>query len=976
MSGFRLEDGNASVGLQTISFSFDGKSMQGLPGDTLASALLANGVSLFGRSFKYHRPRGLLSAGWEEPNALVTLGTGARAEPNIPATTIELFAGLTAVSQNRWPSLAFDAMSITGLASPMLSAGFYYKTFMGPTKRAWMWFEPMIRRAAGLGSAPSKPDPDSYAARNHFTDVLVVGAGPAGIAAALAAAQSGARVTLAEQSSNIAGSGDLATWTLNALADLKARGVLILPRTTVFGLYDGTTLGAIERVADHLSAPLPGMPRQRFWTIRARQIVLATGALERPLVFAGNDRPGVMLADAVRRYAVDHAVAAGREVTVFTNNDSAYSAAAAMHRAGVRVRAVIDQRRAPSATCVACAKALGAEMISEATIVATHGRPAMSAISVRTADGRTRRIASDCLATSGGWTPVVHLASQTGAPPTFDTDLGAFVPGTSPRDCQSAGSARGLLQTADCLSDGATAGAEAATRIGLTAVRPDLPAIALHPVGLQSEPLRAIVGRQKAFVDFQNDVTAADILQAHAEGFQAVEHLKRYTTLGMGTDQGKTSNINAIRLMAAATGCEPAAVGATRFRPPFTPVSLGALAGPHAGHHLQPARRTPMQGWHEANGGLMTPVGTWHRPRAYLREGETLHDAYIREARSVRNAAGLCDVSTLGKIDVQGPDSAQFLDRVYSNPMASLSVGKARYGVMLREDGMMFDDGTVWRLADHRYLITTTTGGAGAVMLHLESLLALHWPELRVCVTSTTTQWAGMSLAGPRARDVLARVTDADISAQAIPFMGIAQARAGEIPLTIARLSFSGELAFELFTPSTHGVDLWGRVIEAGKPLGLVPYGIEALGALRIEKGHVAGAELDGRVSPHNLGLSTMLSKRKAYIGSALANREGLLDRDRYELVGLLSVAGTPLQAGAHVVTGSAGAPGPSQGFVSSVTYSVAFDREIALALVKGGKSRIGQRLFAADPVRGKHHAVDCVDPHFLDPKGERMKDD
>ena len=989
MSGYRLGQGGLVDRDAPIGFSFDGRAMHGLAGDTLASALIASGVRLVGRSFKYHRPRGIMAAGCEEPNALVTLGAGARAAPNTQATMAPLSEGLTATSQNRWPALRLDLRALAGLAGPALSAGFYYKTFMGPTARAWMWFEPLIRRAAGLGLAPDGPDPDVYDHRNHFTDVLVVGAGISGLAAAMRAAEAGLRVTIADQAIGpggvmrgaAAGLGGQAcgAWAESVWADLGARGVTRLPRTTVFGLYDGTTLGAVEETG-------LDVPRQRVWTIRAGQVVLATGAFERPLVFPGNDRPGVMLCDAIRRYAEEYGVAAGRRIVLFTNNDSAYGAADALQRAGVGITALADLRPDPPEACRSLADRAGIELLAGHAVTATHGAQGLRAVTLRPVDGGAeRRIAADCLGTSGGWAPVIHLPSQMDRAPAFDERLQAFVPGAPTGPWRAAGAAAGIYAADACRASGAGAGAAAAAAITGDEMVRTAPAAADHDAGDSADatflardpaPVGALPGRGKALVDFQNDVTAGDVALAHREGYRAVEHLKRYTTLGMATDQGKTSGVNAIALLADAAGQGPAETGTTRFRPPYTPVTLGALAGRRRGRAFEPDRRTPMHDWHVDRDAVMSPVGAWWRPRAYPAPGESLRDAAIREARAVRDAVGLCDVSTLGKIEVQGPDAAEFLDRVYANAMRKLPVGRARYGLMLRVDGMLLDDGTLWRLGEDRFLMTTTTGGAGAVMAHLEELLALAWPDLRVAVASVTAQWAGMSLAGPRAREVLAQIIDgADVGAGALPFMGLCEVEAGDIPVTVARLSFSGELAFELFCPADRGRDLWERVIAAGAPMGLVPYGTEALGTLRIEKGHVAGGELDGRVSAHDLGLAGLLSSRKPFIGKALADRPGLLSEERPALVGLVSMTGVPLRAGAHLVNGPADAPGPSEGHVTSTTYSPALDREIALALVSGGGRRIGERLYAADPVHDSHVEVECVSPHFLDPEGRRMRD-
>ncbi|GAB4352418.1 MAG: sarcosine oxidase subunit alpha [Kiloniellaceae bacterium] len=973
MSGYRLP---SFSGGKPLHFVFDGQHYQGFEGDTLASALLASGVDLFGRSFKYHRPRGLLSAGVEEPNALVTLRVGARAEPNTRATMVELFDGLEATSQNRWPSLGFDVMAVNGLAGPLLSAGFYYKTFMGPTRRAWMLYEHFIRKAAGLGAGTTLPDPDRYEEMNAFCDVLVVGAGPAGLMAAQTAAESGARVILADEQSALA--RDMPA----ALAALE--NVALLPRTTVYGYYDDNTLGAVERVADHLPVPAAGQPRERHWTFRAKQVVLATGAIERPIVFGDNDRPGVMLADAGRIYVERHGVAPGHQVAVFANNDGAYRSVAALTKAGVAIAAIVEARREISARARQIAEDSGAELLLGQVVTRALGGKRLSGIEVapydpaKGAGSAARRIGCDCLLVSGGWTPTIHLASQAGGPARWDATLTAFLPGQATQPWRAAGACNGALGTAAAMAEGARAGAEAATACGFTASDLPLPAIADEPLADAPLPVwdaRGPSNKGKAFVDFQHDVTADDVSLAHREGFRSVEHLKRYTTLGMATDQGKTSNVNGLALMARERQLTIPEVGTTRFRPPYTPVTLGALAGQARGSHFRPTRRTALHDWHLAHGAEMIEAGLWLRPRIYRQGNETVEQAYVREARAVRESVGMVDVSTLGKIDVQGPDAAEFLNRVYSNGFLKLPEGKARYGLMLREDGFLWDDGTTWRLSDTRFLMTTTTANAAPVLTRLEFLLAAVWPELKVAVTSVTEQWAGMAVSGPNSRKVLAAcLDDIDMANDALPFMGVRKGQLNGVPVLVARLSFSGELAYEVYCGAHHGEAVWTRILAAGEPFGMIPYGVEALGTLRIEKGHVAGPELDGRTTAEDLGLAGMVSSKKSFIGSAMLDREGLTDPQRLKLVGLVSADGGKIRAGAHLVAADDGhRPPKSLGHVTSVTYSPVLEKYIALGLLEDGRSRIGQELVATYPLKNIDVAVEVVSPHFFDPDGSRM---
>ncbi|MDQ6432973.1 sarcosine oxidase subunit alpha [Mesorhizobium sp. LHD-90] len=980
---------------RTIRFSFDGKSLTGHAGDTLASALLANGISLVARSFKYHRPRGVLTAGIDEPSALVTVLKGEEREPNVPATMLEIYDGLVVVSQNRFPSLAVDVGAVNGLAGKAISAGFYYKTFMGPVigplkgTRFWMVCEHFIRRAAGLGSAGTAPDSSRYERMYAFCDVLVVGSGPAGLMAAKAASEGGARVILAELDSRFGGSANwsgetidslpAADWAADTVRDLSGReNVRLLPRTTVWGYYDSNGLAALERVTDHKEKPGKGEPRHRHWSIRAGTVVLATGAFERPLVFPGNDRPGVMLASAAQRYAAEFGVLPGEKIAVFANNDGAYAAAKTLRDSGAAITAIVDVRADISAEARAIASAVGGHLLLRHAVVATEGGKHVSGIKVQGFDlasrrltGEARHLDADCLIVSGGWSPVIHLASQAGAAPKWDETLQAFLPPEPAQNWIGAGSFNGRFTTAEALAEGLSAGLRAAGGNGHPEAVPEVEHAAPFS---EPAPVFEIPAKGKAFVDLQHDVTAEDVRLAHREGFISVEHLKRYTTLGMATDQGKTSNVPGLAIMADALGKPVAEVGTTRFRPPFASVSIGALAAERYGD-IKPERLTPMHDWHVAQGAKMYAAGLWYRPQIYGKPGETVEQAYVRETKTVREIAGIVDVSTLGKIAVQGPDAATLLDRVYTNMFSTLAVNKARYGLMLREEGIAFDDGTTWRLGEHDFLMTTTTANAGKVMQHLEYYLDVVWPDLKVHVTSVTDQWAGAAIAGPKAREILATcVTGTAVDNATLPFMGIVSGEIAGVPVKICRLSFSGEMAFEVYCGAGHGTHVWEALVEAGKPFGMVPYGLEALGTLRIEKGHVTGAEIDGRTTASDLHLDWMLSKKKPFIGSNMLGREGLVAGDRLRLVGLISLDNRPLNGGAHIVEQVDEAnPRHSIGHITAVCYSPALGKYIGLALVKGGKSRHGTRAFISDPLRKRFGPVEIVSHHFFDPEGSRM---
>jgi sarcosine oxidase subunit alpha len=992
---FRLPTGGQIDRGRVLRFTFDGQEYEGHPGDTLASALLANGVRLVARSFKYHRPRGIFSAGPEEPSALVQLESGAHTEPNRRATDIALYDGLRAASQHAWPRLDTDFGALIGGFGRLFPAGFYYKTFMQP-RALWrhVW-EPLLRHMAGLGRAPSLPDPSRYDKCHTHCDVLVVGAGPAGLSAALAAGRGGARVILADSEPIFGGAllrrpyridgEDGTAWAAAVVAEFTAMPeVRLLPATTLLGRYDDNYLVAAERVGDLLGPSTPaGLRRQRLWHIRARRVVLATGALERPLVFAGNDRPGIMLASAVETYLRRYAVLPGSRAVLFADNDDAYRTAAVLTEAGATVAAIVDPRATPGIAAQQLVRAI--PLYSGYTVAATAGRKALRRIRIQPIAGTGDRIAIDCdlLAVSGGWNPTLHLFAQAQGRLRFDESLAAFVPDGKAAGVECAGAARGSFALSRCLAEGAAAGARAAALCGFGSGEASSPPATPEEEGASPGHLSLLPlpqGGRRAFVDLHNDVTAADIALAAREGFVASEHLKRYTTLGMGTDQGKTGNVAGLALLAMMTGRDIGETAPTTFRPPYVPVTLGLLAGRSRGRLADPVRLTPMYQWHVAAGAVFEDVGQWKRARYYPRAGEDMHAAVRRECLAARDGVALLDASTLGKIEVSGPDAGRFLDRVYINRWQNLAVGHCRYGVICHDDGMVFDDGVGTRLAPDRFFLTTTTGNAGPVLDWLEEWLQTEWPELDVFCASVTEEWANATLVGPQARDVLALVAPGlALDSGAFPHMTMREADVAGIPARIFRISFSGELSYEITVPADCGLHLWERLIAAGEPFGITPYGTEAMHVMRAEKGFIIiGQETDGSVTPLDLGLDALIARDKDFLGRRSLARRDTARRDRKQLVGLLpDNPGEILPESAALVDVLGEMPpvlpGPHPGLIGHVTssyFGARIGRGFALALVKDGRARHGEPVWA--PLPGRTVAARICPPVFYDPGGTR----
>ena len=993
---FRITSGGLIDRSKEISFIFNGKKYNGYKGDTLASALLANGVHLIGRSFKYHRPRGIIAAGVEDANGKVQLYKDNITEPNVNVTEVELVEGLRIESQNCWPSVNFDVGGINNFLNRFFPAGFYYKTFMWPKSFWYHVYEPLIRKAAGMGKASLDPDPDRYEHQYEHCDILVVGSGPSGISSALSAAKNGARVILAEDKARFGGSlltdnvtignknGD--EWVEDSISELKSMpNVIVKKRSQVFGYYDHNMLVMFERCKDHLNNPEPYTPRQRLWYIRAKHVLISTGSIERPLIFANNDRPGIMLATSAREYLKVYGVLPGKKPIIFTNNDTAYETAIEFKTHGIDT-IILDTRKSSDAGVVIEAKNIGIEIKFNHGIANTAGYKKVKSATIgeltESKDGykNLTTIPCDSIFVSGNWTPTVHLASQSGNKLKYEKETDTFLPDQSRQKETVTGSANGSFTLKESLADGFKKGYQLSDEITKNGIETSMPISDEKDFGPHDKfwcmPLPDNK-HHKRFVDFQNDVAVSDIQLAVREGFRSIEHVKRYTTLGMATDQGKTSNLNGLQLVSDLEKKIVPEVGHTTFRPPYTSVTIGTIIGREVGKNYRATRKSPIHEWHEKNNAVFVDAGLWLRPRYYKRGNETLQEAAKREALNVRQNVGICDVTSLGKIDIKGRDSAEFLNRVYTNAFLKLPIGKARYGVMLREDGMVFDDGTTTRIAENHFHMTTTTAQAANVLSHLEYYLQVVWPELDVNVVSTTEQWAGAAIAGPKSRELLQCLfPHDDMSNEGFPFMGYKELKFKNTSARVFRISFSGELAFEVNVMSDYGNEMWNEIMSLGKDFDIQPYGTEALSTLRIEMGHVAGSEIDGRTIAYDLSLDGMLSQKKDFIGKRSLNRKAFTEDNREKIVGVVPIdKKTSIPEGSYLVENAkASFPNPKLGHVSASCWSVEYDNPFSLAIIKDGKNKKGEKLFAVSPLKNKVIPVEIVSQHYVDPEGKRVR--
>ena len=998
----RLPEGGLLIDRnKPIKFEFNGKKLSGFEGDTLASALLSNDQVLVGRSFKYHRPRGIVASGSEEPNALINLGEKEKFEPNQRATTIELFDGLKAASQNHWPSLNFDIGVVNNYLARFLPAGFYYKMFIHP-RPFWKYiYEPFIRQSAGLGRAPSQKDHSQYEHFYAFYDLVIVGGGISGLNAALTAAESGLKILIIEQTPEWGGRclvdfstiGDetSAEYVSRLVSELKKfENVTMRSRMMGAGVYDHGYILGYERLNDHLAEE--DGPRHRLWRIRAKQIITATGSIERPISFPSNDIPGVMLASAVRDYAVNFGVATGNKIAVYTNNDDAYRTAITLNEVGVEVPIIVDARGSGGGALAERAKALGIRVENGKAISKVFGKKRVEAISIcehKDSGKGNEKIACDCIAMSGGWSPVVHLYSHCGGKLKWDDKMALFKPDSSAKPTShdglpfvtAVGSANGFLLMQEVLKDAREGCLEVVEASGGKVKKESFKLIeqeyenSLEAIWIAPQDAD-IKKRSKIWLDFQNDVKINDVELAAREGFESVEHTKRYTTLGMATDQGKLSNINGLAILSSSLGKEIPKVGTTTFRPPYTPISLGSIGGSARDELFQPVRKTPMHDWHENNGAYMEPVGQWRRPFCYPQAGETYAKAVEREINQTRSSLGILDASTLGKLLVTGPDAGKFLDMLYTNMMSTLKIGKCRYGLMCSENGFLIDDGVVARIDEQTWLCHTTTGGADSIHAHMEEWLQTEWWDWKVYVTNVTEQYAQIGVVGPNARKLLEKIGGVDVSREALGFMEWKDGNLGKYDARIFRISFSGELSYEIAVPAKQGLAFWGELIEAGKEFQVMPYGTEALHVMRAEKGFIMiGDETDGTVIPQDLNLDWAISKKKDdYLGKRAQERSFMVNPSRWKLVGLETLDGSVLPDGAYAIADGVNPNGQksTQGRITSSYFSPTLKRGIAMGLVMNGPDRSGE-IIEFPKIDGTVIRAKITSPVFYDPDGEKQ---
>ncbi len=981
-----------------VSFKFNGTKLYGYKGDTLASALLANNIHLVGRSFKYHRPRGIMTSGSEEPNAMVQLhNNSSRTEPNVRATEVELYDGLEASSQNCWPSVNFDFGGINNFLSPLLPAGFYYKTFMWPAS-FWEKYEYFIRKSAGLGKSPTEPDPDIYEHRYLHCDVLIIGAGISGIIAAKTAAKNGFKTLLVDEKPNLGGSTiyqnndhfkindtNSAKWLEKEIKDLKNyKNLEIKTRTSVAAYHGYNFILARENLTDHIEvSKRDNKVRQRLLKIRAKKVITATGSIERPLIFNNNDRPGILLSSAIKKYVDFYGVKSGEKIVLFTNNDTAYETALSLNDKGIKVEAIIDIRNENDSELIKSVKNLNIKIFNNHTIVDTEGYKRINKVSIMELSkdgtsvvGKKIDINCDCLGMSGGWTPAVHLFTQSGGKLKFRNSDNVFIPNTYNSDQLCIGACNGDFELSDIIKNipdqinkFLNVSDESFKNIKISSTKEN------NYRNIWLLPSDKILGKTKPFVDYQNDATAKDIKLALREGFRSIEHVKRYTTTGMGTDQGKLGNMHALGIIADTAKVQMGELGTTTFRPPYTPLTFGTIVGRNVGEYFDIFRKTPMHDWHVDNKAEFENVGQWKRAWYYPKNNEDMHQAVQRESKAARESAGILDASTLGKIDIQGTDASEFLNRVYTNAWSKLAIGKCRYGLMLNEDGMVYDDGVTTRLGENHYIMTTTTGGAANVLGKLEDYLQTEWPELDVYLTSVTDHYATASVCGPNSKKILSKlIPDLDLSDENFPHMSFKNASIGKIKCRIMRISFTGEHSYEINVQANYGKSVWEKCMEIGKEYNITPYGTETMHLLRAEKGFIiVGQDTDATMTPIDLQMDWIVSKKKYdFIGKRSLYRSDTIREDRKQLVGLLTEnPNEVLEEGAQIVAETNKKPVEMLGHVTSSYYSPNLNKSIALGVVRGGKNMLGQKLFI--PMENKIINVTVADPVFLDKENKRL---